>query len=589
MESPSKSRKRDTTDHAKEVKKLNPHAIPGVRSGPYMPIPSETHLCTQDISSRSAMTIRTSSSSLHDPKSANSKKDYECKDDKFVGNPTSPDVAKDGPPAKKQKQVAKGKNIPAPKRKKQTPATVVDSSSSSGVVKDDPVAQKGEQPAKKEIKQAPKKKKTRATSIDSLKPEEEDGYPVTKTRKQPARKTKTPAEADDGWSASEEEEKHLVAKTRKQPARKTKTPAKAITRLSSPEVAEETLLAQSEKQPANENENDSSTPNEEEEQIPVVKKGKQAARKNGKQAAKKKAPIKKTTKGKQPAGAEEAPIVNEEEIYRCICGKSAPPNTEYYSICCDGCEKWQHEECMGLDHDECQAKEHYYCEQCRPVEHHDVYVSVYERGDGVLAERKSNVKYLLQLAGKLNWFRASWEEMPYTTESAPTAPSAIGPEQANNFATGIKKGLQALFDTVEPEVLEQWYCQFTGNRQKKRAWEEEVKIAFRAVAGRCWKGKTRDRDCAVALGLLGEVLGYSPKGDHELAGDEAAWEAWARKSYPVEFPSQLGTKIDGYPPPKKKWRAGEAVGAWGKSEVYILGRPRKLLPVGALHPGYSRE
>lgn len=38
-------------------------------------------------------------------------------------------------------------------------------------------------------------------------------------------------------------------------------------------------------------------------------------------------------------------------------------------VCCDKCEVWQHCKCMGLS-DQTEMPEQYYCEQCKPENHH---------------------------------------------------------------------------------------------------------------------------------------------------------------------------------------------------------------------------
>jgi len=38
-------------------------------------------------------------------------------------------------------------------------------------------------------------------------------------------------------------------------------------------------------------------------------------------------------------------------------------------ICCEGCEAWQHNECMEMSEDDDELPDNYYCEQCRPQDH----------------------------------------------------------------------------------------------------------------------------------------------------------------------------------------------------------------------------
>lgn len=320
--------------------------------------------------------------------------------------------------------------------------------------------------------------------------------------------------------------------------------------------------------------------------------------------------------------------VDETELYRCICGLSAVADEGVLSICCDGCNKWQHQQCMGLNREECEGRDEYFYEQCCPEEHHDICQAL-ERGDENPKKRKEDVATLMKLAEDLNWFRASWDGMPFTmtqydgrnkdfgdgikkskgkakvggkpktqipsTGAKPVEPVARGtsvqrsrkrisyadtaieedeaelepdslldakpkssgktkagpspsttlPKEPDAFALGIKRGLQALFDTAEPKVLNVWVFDLATPRPHPAGLEERIRIAFRWTASRLWSGPTGDRDAAVALDLFGEVLGYAPKGHHELAEDEDAWYAWATRNFPVRFPSQAGEVLPG--------------------------------------------
>jgi hypothetical protein len=43
-------------------------------------------------------------------------------------------------------------------------------------------------------------------------------------------------------------------------------------------------------------------------------------------------------------------------------------------ICCDNCEAWQHNDCMGLPDD--YAPEKYFCEQCKPEDHKELLAAI---------------------------------------------------------------------------------------------------------------------------------------------------------------------------------------------------------------------
>ena len=71
---------------------------------------------------------------------------------------------------------------------------------------------------------------------------------------------------------------------------------------------------------------------------------------------------------------------DEEDAYvRCICGHyEQEEETERTMICCDSCEAWQHNDCMGLPDD--YAPDKYFCEQCKPENHKELLAAI-ERGE----------------------------------------------------------------------------------------------------------------------------------------------------------------------------------------------------------------
>ncbi|KIW04226.1 hypothetical protein, variant [Verruconis gallopava] len=73
--------------------------------------------------------------------------------------------------------------------------------------------------------------------------------------------------------------------------------------------------------------------------------------------------------------------VNEEDdsIIRCVCGATADEDG-WQMICCEKCEAWQHNLCMGVTEVEEEQPEKYYCEQCRPS-NHKVLLAAMKRGE----------------------------------------------------------------------------------------------------------------------------------------------------------------------------------------------------------------
>lgn len=79
-------------------------------------------------------------------------------------------------------------------------------------------------------------------------------------------------------------------------------------------------------------------------------------------ASKKKGTAKKATK--KVIEEEEEP----EEKIRCVCGEyEEETDIPRAMICCDNCEVWQHNDCMGLAED--YEPDSYFCEECKPENH----------------------------------------------------------------------------------------------------------------------------------------------------------------------------------------------------------------------------
>jgi hypothetical protein len=81
------------------------------------------------------------------------------------------------------------------------------------------------------------------------------------------------------------------------------------------------------------------------------------------------------SKGSKATAKTETNEDEENVIVRCICGHyEEEEETERTMICCDSCEAWQHNDCMGLPDD--YAPDKYFCEQCKPEDHKELLAAI---------------------------------------------------------------------------------------------------------------------------------------------------------------------------------------------------------------------
>lgn len=86
-------------------------------------------------------------------------------------------------------------------------------------------------------------------------------------------------------------------------------------------------------------------------------------------------------RGKAKAAKVQAVEEQEEEeenaIIRCICGHyEEEEDEERTMICCDKCDAWQHNDCMGLNTDPNWTPNEYFCEQCAPQNHQELLAAI---------------------------------------------------------------------------------------------------------------------------------------------------------------------------------------------------------------------
>lgn len=78
----------------------------------------------------------------------------------------------------------------------------------------------------------------------------------------------------------------------------------------------------------------------------------------------------------------------EDAIIRCVCGDQRDIRGRQM-ICCDKCEAWQHNKCLGLPEGDFWEGKNYYCEQCKPEDHVELLAAM-ARGERPWARKKGS-------------------------------------------------------------------------------------------------------------------------------------------------------------------------------------------------------
>ncbi|KAF1925935.1 uncharacterized protein M421DRAFT_423220 [Didymella exigua CBS 183.55] len=138
---------------------------------------------------------------------------------------------------------------------------------------------------------------------------------------------------------------------------------------------------------------------------------------------------------------EEEEEEEEETIYRCVCGVQREIGGRDM-ICCDKCDAWQHNVCLGLPSSAEWGEKPYFCEQCNPQDHKELLAAM-ARGEKPWARKKgsktksraSDVKGESQTPQPSSAPKQS-EPKP-SIEAIPT-PAPAAKEGANGAATKVE-------------------------------------------------------------------------------------------------------------------------------------------------------
>lgn len=103
-------------------------------------------------------------------------------------------------------------------------------------------------------------------------------------------------------------------------------------------------------------------------------------------------PMKSKTKGQavraQSTQSGDQDEEEEDALIRCVCGDQRDIRGRQM-ICCDTCEAWQHNKCLGLPEGDFWDGKDYYCEQCKPQDHQELLAAM-ARGEKPWARKKGS-------------------------------------------------------------------------------------------------------------------------------------------------------------------------------------------------------
>jgi hypothetical protein len=140
----------------------------------------------------------------------------------------------------------------------------------------------------------------------------------------------------------------------------------------------------------------------------------------------------------EPSGGEDDAII------RCICGATVD-DAGWMMICCEKCEAWQHNLCMGWP--EAEVEDDYYCEQCVPKQHVELLAAI-KRGEKPwldrIKQRQEDEKAKKAKKGKRK-SRAAVE-----TPAKETTPKQATPQEG-----GTKRKFEAVADSNGQQSLHQ--------------------------------------------------------------------------------------------------------------------------------------
>ncbi|QDS72251.1 hypothetical protein FKW77_005895 [Venturia effusa] len=160
-------------------------------------------------------------------------------------------------------------------------------------------------------------------------------------------------------------------------------------------------------------------------------------------------PSKRQTKSKGKGGSKSAKAASntpeepsggdDDAIIRCVCGATVD-DAGWTMICCDKCEAWQHNLCMGWP--EAEVEEDYYCEECSPKSHVELLAAM-KRGEKPWLDRAKQRQEEEKRSKKKGGKRKSRA----SAVAVDTPAKATTPKQATPQEAGNKRKFEAVADS----------------------------------------------------------------------------------------------------------------------------------------------
>ena len=155
----------------------------------------------------------------------------------------------------------------------------------------------------------------------------------------------------------------------------------------------------------------------------------------------------------QSVEPEEGDEEEEETIYRCVCGVQREIGGRDM-ICCDNCDAWQHNVCLGLPSSAEWGEKPYFCEQCRPDDHKELLAAM-ARGEKPWARKKGskNKPRASDVKGESQTPQPSsapkQAEPKPSAEATPTPAPAV--KESSNGTTKVSSRLDPSFEQAHTD------------------------------------------------------------------------------------------------------------------------------------------